>query len=90
LDPVVLIDRRHAALQFGEFYNLVVIQPGGFSHKLAVAFVGEAQNDFCIGITDYRHIKQARCLVGDDKAFAIGTHLGDSVCEHFNRLAKQV
>lgn len=43
-----------------------------------------------IGVADDRHIEQAGSLVRDDKALAVGAHLGNGVGDHLYALAKQV
>lgn len=89
-DPIILIDCGNTLLELGKLIDLIVIQSDGFADQLAVSIVRQAQNDFRVGVPDHSFIKKSRRLIGDDKAFSIGAHLGNRVCQHFNRLSGQI
>lgn len=71
---MVLIDCCYPGIQFRQFYDLVIIQPGGLPNQLSVRLIRQAHNNLGIGVTDDCHIQQSRGLVSDDETFSVGAH----------------
>ena len=90
LRPLVLVNGSYTKRQLGQFVDLCLLQGGRLTYQLAVFFVRQAQNNFCVGVAYDRHIQQAGSLIRNDKTLAVSTHLRNGVGQHLHRLALQI
>ena len=84
LQPVILHHNRAAHGKSGNLLHLILIQPHGAGHRLAVRLLRQTHDDLGIRILDRGNIYGRRRLIHNNKALAVGTHLRNVIADHFH------